>query len=311
MMVLMSILHNLPERLSKIASAAKNCTKLLGPGVAAWGVLYHCTHWCKDHYYRLFDNALWQKEMAGIPFDAEAMKSLSKTNDGPIWVAWWQGINDQTPPVVRACIDSIRRHANGREVIIITKDNYSQYADIDPTLVRRRAAGTLTINAFCNALRVMLLYNHGGVWLDSTLYLTEDLSEDFGRYPFYSINAKSAEYPWATYCLASAPGNPLMKYIYDCFVKVFSTIDAVPEYFLFDAFIFNAYTHIPQVTAMIDAVPRNNSGSFDLSEQLAQTTAHPVLPADTYINKLTYKLSYPTRVDGKPTLFQHVLDGEV
>lgn len=62
---------------------------------------------------------------------------------------------------------------------------------------------------------------------------------------------------------------------------------------------------------MIDTVPRNNSGSFDLSEQLARTTTHPVLPADTYINKLTYKLNYPTWVDGKPTLFQHVLDGEV
>lgn len=310
-MVPMSILHNLPDRLSKIASAAKNCTKLLGSGIAAWGVLYHCTHWCKDRYYAMFNDALWRKEMADIPFDAAAMASLPKTNDGPIWVAWWQGIDDRTPPVVRACIDSIVRHANGREVIVITKDNYSEYAQIDPVLVRRREAGTLTINAFCNALRVMLLYRHGGVWLDSTLYLTGDLSEDFSKYPFYSINSKRAEYPWTTYCLASVPGNPFMKYIYDCFAKVFSVIDAVPEYFLFDAFIYNAYTHIPQVKAMIDAVPANNSASFDMSEQLNQVKTKPTLPEDTYINKLTYKLHYDTQVGGAPTLFRHVLDGDV
>ena len=185
--------------------------------------------------------------MRHIPLDADAIAGLPAHNDGPIWVAWWQGLNDRTPAVIRACIDSITRHAGGREVIIVTRENYAQYASIDPILVQRRESrdlrnvhvgvveelveeevlrhrrylcehrdetvidvlherianhrcqavcgpmafrdaqyasidpilvqrretGTLTINAFCNALRVKLLYEHGGVWLDSTLYLTE------------------------------------------------------------------------------------------------------------------------------------------
>ncbi|RYN12358.1 polysaccharide biosynthesis protein [Bifidobacterium animalis subsp. animalis] len=307
----MSLFRNLPDRLFKIASAAKNCTVLLGPKVAACGIVYHCTHKFKKPYYTLFNETLWRKVMVDVPFDSAAMSDLPAHNDGPIWVAWWQGLNDQTPPVILACIDSIKRHANGREVIVITKDNYTQYAEIDPILVKRRDEGTLTINAFCNALRVKLLYLHGGVWLDSTLYLTQDLSDDFSRYSFYSIKSPHADYPWTTYCLASAPGNPFMEYIYRCFVAVFTKIKAVPEYFLFDAFIYNAYTHIPQVTRMIDRMPLNNSGSFDLSEQLELTAGEPQLPADTYINKLTYKIKYPTRIDGKPTVFQRVLDGEL
>lgn len=305
----MSKLHGLPERLSKINSAARNCVRLLGWKPAALGVVYHCTHLLRERYYRVFDDALWTKVMAEIPFDAQAIAGLPEHNDGPIWVAWWQGLDERTPAVINACIDSIRRHANGREVIIVTRDNYAQYADIDPVLVRRREEGTLTINAFCNALRVKLLYGHGGVWLDATLYLTADLSEDFADYPFYSIHGERPECHWTTYCLASVPGNPLMKYIYDCFVAVFSRIPAVPEYFLFDEFFHDAYMHIPQVRTMIDAIPVSNDGRFELSEQMDSTAAEPTVAPGTYIHKLTYKIAYPTTVDGKPTLYQRVLDG--
>lgn len=309
----MSVWHNIPQRLAKIASDARNATTLLGPKIAAEGVVYHCTHLMDAKYHRDFYDALWQRVMRPIPFDQAALASLPATNDGPIWVAWWQGLDAKTPPVITACIDSIRRHAGGREVIVVTRDNYAQYADIDPVLVRRREEGTLTINAFCNALRVKLLYEHGGVWLDSTLYLTADLGPAFAELPFCSIHAEAhGQYPacrWTTYCLAAVKGNPLMKYIYDCFVVTFRRIAAVPEYFLFDAFFRNAYVHIPAVRAMMDRILLSNTGRFDLSEQMDSTAAQPVLPADTTINKLTYKLKYPTQVDGKPTLYARVLDG--
>ncbi|MEE1296276.1 MAG: capsular polysaccharide synthesis protein [Bifidobacterium sp.] len=264
-------------------------------------------------YHRDFQEALWAKVMDPIPFNDKALGSLPARNDGPIWVAWWQGLDEHTPPVIKACIESIRRHAGDREAIIVTRDNYAQYAEVDPILVQRRESGTLTINAFCDALRVKLLYEHGGVWLDSTLYLTGGLTPDFTDLPFCSIHAPAhGRYPachWTTYCLASVKGNPLMKYIYDCFVVTFKRIEAVPEYFLFDCFFRNSYLHIPAVRAMMDRIPLSNSGRFDLSEQMDSTAAKPKLPTDTYINKLTYKLKYPTEVDGKPTLYARVLDG--
>ena len=54
-------------RLSKINSAAVNCTKLLGIKPAALGVVYHCTKRCRDRYYRVFDDALWAKVMRHVP----------------------------------------------------------------------------------------------------------------------------------------------------------------------------------------------------------------------------------------------------
>ena len=66
-------LKELPARLSKINSAAVNCTKLLGIKPAALGVVYHCTKRCRDRYYRVFDDALWAKVMRHIPFGADAI----------------------------------------------------------------------------------------------------------------------------------------------------------------------------------------------------------------------------------------------
>lgn len=300
------------QRISKIASAAYNATRLLGPKVAVEGIIFHSTKQMEDKYYTDFRNDLWNKVMLKIPFNTQSLESLPAENNGPIWVAWWQGINDQTPLLILACIDSIRRHANGREVIVVTRDNYTQYVDIDPILVKRREDGTLTINAFCNALRIKLLYEHGGIWLDSTIYLTKDLSDDFAKYPFYSIHSQSPECHWTTYCLASVPGNPLMDYIYRCFVTVFKQIAAVPEYYLFDAFFWNAYHHIPQVHEMIDQIPVSNDDRFKLSALLLNNpTGNPEFNPNTYIFKLTHKMNYAKEVNGQPTVYQQVLDGSL
>lgn len=107
-------LKDLPARLSKINSAAINCTRLLGIAPAALGVVYHCTKKCHDRYYHVFDESLWSKVMKDVPFDAGALAGLPVRNDGPVWVAWWQGLDERTPAVIRACIDSIKRHAAGR-----------------------------------------------------------------------------------------------------------------------------------------------------------------------------------------------------
>ncbi|MDN0066646.1 capsular polysaccharide synthesis protein [Bacteroides gallinaceum] len=44
--------------------------------------------------------------------------------DSPIWVLWFQGENDM-PPIIRACVKSIREHAGLHEVILPTRENIS------------------------------------------------------------------------------------------------------------------------------------------------------------------------------------------
>ena len=59
-----------------------------------------------------------------------------------IWVMWWQG-EQAAPELVRMCIDSIRRNANGAEVVVITKDNYRDYVDIPDYIIEKHRAGVI------------------------------------------------------------------------------------------------------------------------------------------------------------------------
>lgn len=100
-------------------------------------------------------------------------------NDGPIWVLWWQGL-ELAPVRVKACVDSIKRNAAGRDVIVITKDNVSEYTDLPDYAFRKLAEGEITLTHFSDILRFNLLKLHGGLWMDATLYVVRPL--DSPRY---------------------------------------------------------------------------------------------------------------------------------
>ena len=273
------------KNLQYVGSAARLC----GPRVGMTSLFHYLTHRDADAYYAKLVDASWNSFMKDIPLDAKALQTCSLPNDGPIWVMWWQGLDGTEPPIVRACIDSIRRHANGRPVHIITKDTIVRYVTIDASIMNKVRGGKITITTLSDIIRFALLHEHGGIWMDATIYLTADLSRDIEQYPFYSIpNHETAPIRnWTGYFMGGAKGNPLFAYMYQAFVTMYAHVDRIPEYFMIDVMLSAAYTHIPQVRGMIDAVPVNNIHRLYLADKLAESSV--TLPADTYAYKLSYK----------------------
>lgn len=273
------------KNLQYVGSAARLC----GPRVGMTSLFHYLTHRDVDAYYAKLVDASWNSFMKDIPLDAKALQTCSLPNDGPIWVMWWQGLDGTEPPIVRECIDSIRRYANGRPVHIITKDTIVRYVTIDASIMNKVRGGKITITTLSDIIRFALLYEHGGIWMDATIYLTADLSRDIEQYPFYSIpNHETAPIRnWTGYFMGGAKGNPLFAYMYQAFVTMYAHVDRIPEYFMIDVMLSAAYTHIPQVRGMIDAVPVNNIHRLYLADKLAESSV--TLPADTYAYKLSYK----------------------
>lgn len=58
----------------------------------------------------------------------ETESSLDNTmpNNLPIWVFWYQGY-DSMPELVRICFQSVLDNNNGKNVILVTKDNVNDY----------------------------------------------------------------------------------------------------------------------------------------------------------------------------------------
>ena len=55
---------------------------------------------------------------ASYDYDAP-LPPIASDRSNKIWMCWWQGL-DSAPEIVKACVESVRRNAGGREVIIIT-----------------------------------------------------------------------------------------------------------------------------------------------------------------------------------------------
>ena len=76
-------------------------------------------------------------------------------------------------------------HSNGHPVILITIDNYQSYIDIDQEILRKFNEGILFPAILADLIRLKLLAVYGGVWIDATIYLTEDLNDDYFNKQFF------------------------------------------------------------------------------------------------------------------------------
>ena len=92
-----------------------------------------------------------------------------------IFSLWLQG-EKQAPPLVHACLDSIRRHSDA-ELVVLDGQTVFDWIDLPAAIVRRWKEGKMKAAHFADICRVELLYRHGGVWMDATCYLDAPLPE--------------------------------------------------------------------------------------------------------------------------------------
>ena len=83
-----------------------------------------------------------------------------------IWVFWWQGLYDM-PPVIQECYKSVIRNANGRDVILLTEDNYKDYVQLPFHILDKFNNRIISYTHFSDILRVVLLKEYGGLWIDA------------------------------------------------------------------------------------------------------------------------------------------------
>ena len=92
-----------------------------------------------------------------------------------IYTMWQQG-EDKAPPLVQACFRSIRRHCK-QELVILDDNNFEQYVKLPPEIIAKYRAGKIRRAHFADIVRVELLYEHGGYWLDSTAFVTAPIPQ--------------------------------------------------------------------------------------------------------------------------------------
>ena len=123
---------------------------------------------------------------SAVPDDDPAMR-------GKIWACWWQG-EDSAPAIVKRCLQSIRSAAGEHEVIVLDDNNYREYADMPEWIVDKYNKGIISRTQFSDALRFTLLSQHGGIWLDATMYCSAPLPPDAFERDLFTISRPDCDH---------------------------------------------------------------------------------------------------------------------
>ena len=104
-----------------------------------------------------------------------------------IWQFWHQGIDENTPKLVRVCLNSVKKYSNGYEIIILTKENLNDYVDLPDFVWKKFGKGGFVFPKLANLVRLYLLSAYGGVWLDATIYLTAPIEKNLLEKDFFAL----------------------------------------------------------------------------------------------------------------------------
>lgn len=138
----MGKIRNVRSKLARFGSEFDSSRQLFGSRIAALGYINHVTGKLGEVYFKQLGDLTWQKLMKAIPCHPQKLSdNLQHAECAPIWVMWWQGLDVNTPAIVKACIRSIRAHAGSHPVHIVTKDNVTAFADIDPKVLKELDRG--------------------------------------------------------------------------------------------------------------------------------------------------------------------------
>lgn len=257
-------------------------------------------HWLDKRYGKEADKAI-----------AEYTNRCKIQEDSPIWIFWWQG-EKTMPPVVKSCYKSVLKNAEKHPVILITENNIKEYVDIPQYIYEKIKEKKMTFTHFSDILRENLLYKHGGIWMDATIYMTAPFSKEMYKYEYYSIKGAFEEWEWTGFFQAAGKGNVFAKAVSHLFNCYWKEHDCLISYLLIDCFLAVARRHSSVIDEMVNDLPQKDSSIFVLNDQHLDETYNEntfeKLKGKSNIHKLSYKYPRFEESGGKKTFWGYLVE---
>lgn len=267
--------------------------------------------------------AYFEKKYAQFLSSYQPNRTLPDNNPGfrnRIWLCWWQGL-DQAPDLVKRCVESVMRNAGPYTVSVITEDNYRDYVTIPEIVEQKYRNGIISRTHFSDMLRLCLMAEHGGIWLDATFFCTAPVLSQYIQMPLWTIkrpdyrHGSVASGYFATYSLGcSYEYRWVFAAIRDFVEHYWLHNDGIIDYLFLDYLFVLAQRKDPELAAAFSAVPSNNPCCDDLGVILGESYDEQKwvdLKKDTSLFKLTWKQSFASEKNGKITYYGKMLEGSL
>ncbi|WP_415718845.1 capsular polysaccharide synthesis protein [Maridesulfovibrio sp.] len=172
-----------------------------------------------------------------------------------IWQCWLQG-EEHAPELVKRCFASVKKHHPDYEVRIITADNYSDYITIPDYIIEKHKKGLIKFAFFADIIRVFLLSQYGGIWIDSTVYCSERIPDEILEQDFFVLQlADFPKYLIGNWFIVSDIHHPLIEVMKQIVLLYWKTENRTIRYLFFHYIFGNVVTKNPVFAEMYQKIP--------------------------------------------------------
>ena len=240
----------------------------------------------------------------------------SRGGEVPIIWQYWESPDGSVPPLVQACLNSVDRYKGENKKIFLNYENIKEYIELPDIVYKMKETGKMCTAHFVDIVRTALLVKYGGIWIDSTILLTDTIPEYITNSElfFYRTDEKvdldglcGTNYLIA----ASKSDNVILK----------ETLNSLLQYWHENRFLVNYFTHMHTITLVCRKYP-------NLLNQIPFYSFYPVqqlqwellnkfdenrweqLTKMTPVHKLTHKTRVLTKkkeFDITGTFYEHVI----
>lgn len=232
--------------------------------------------------------------LAKVEITKPAAAETACTSSRTAWVCWLQGI-DAAPVVVKQCYASIKKWLHDWNVVLITADNFADYATLPNFIIDKWKSGIIGNAHFSDILRLQLLIEHGGLWLDATTLLTDCIPDYVLQSDFFVFHNGWMDEEMINvanwFIFSKRNSNLLLTQSRDLLIEYWRKYDYAKNYFIFHMLfrmVTGANEHLWNSVPYFNQI--DNHLLMNELQKLFDNQRVSQIKALTPIHKLTYKL---------------------
>ena len=213
-----------------------------------------------------------------------------------VWVCWLQGI-ENAPLLVRKNIEYMRKKLSKYDIRVITEKNFRDFTCIPEDIIKKWKTGIISNTHFSDILRLNLLIHHGGVWIDSTAFVSDRIPQDIEDAPFFIFKSLKpgciGKYVTvSSWFISSCRNYPILVDTERMLYRYWEKNNFLTDYFIFHLFLEISMEYHPD---LIELIPKYTSDSphimlYELFSPFEQEKLDSIL-SKSFVHKLSVKFS--------------------
>lgn len=215
-----------------------------------------------------------------------------------VWVCWLQGF-DNAPDLVKRCVESMKYHITDMEIIFLDSGNIKDYITLPDYIYDKWEKGIIPNAQFSDLVRNQLIIEHGGLWIDSTTYLTGSIpsyitDSDFFVYHDGFFNCEVIN--MGNWLIWGKANNLLLNEVQNLLLTYWKENNYLKQYFIMQLFFRMVSDYYPKEWAKVPYYSQMNQHTFMMElNNTFNKTRWEQLKELTPIHKLSNKIDFSNK----------------